>query len=254
MHTYPSLRVYIQTLGNTIEPFELPVLCLPEDPNLDDVRKLLQHSPLGDIEKDIFFPSWTKSLHVLLLQPSETPTPPSWDQIESRKLTIETAEALRDILSKEEASPGTVCIILQQCRSKRYSRKKEPSPAPNLSSISISPMTSPDASPPVSPRVGGKEKEKIPFQPRLDDLFVHPGVAAAMHTPREAFHPIPYEKIYYDHQQYVPISIITPPSLYPQCYTIPVGFGTPSVAPYGYLHGPALVPHLIPNYYPYGAM
>lgn len=44
-------------------------------------------------------------------------------QVEAYKKTVESAEVLRVLLDEEEERPGTITIVLQQCRSKRYSRK-----------------------------------------------------------------------------------------------------------------------------------
>lgn len=270
MRTYPKLRIFEITKQNAVVRHSLPVLCVPDNPDLDDIRKLLLHSQLGADEKDIFFPNWTKSLHVLLLSPSKNSDTLTPEQIDSEKLNIETAEALREILAKEETAPGTVCIVLQECRSKRYSRRKDPSSTPGPHRcltpsplpISISPVSSPGGSPPDSPGVDAKEKAFFPPKQKNDFIRpavassvpgqgLHPGVADGM-PHQEAYRPIHYEPIYYDPQ--VTVSIVTPPSLYPQCYNIPVNVTQPVLPPFGYHPSPSLVPHVVPGYYPYGTM
>lgn len=265
MKAYENVRIFIQTLERTIDTFSIPLLCLGDKPSLEDVRKLLEHSPLGAVEKDIFFPSWTKSLHIVVeLQDASSDEVPSWDAIEEAKITVDTAEKLHEVLDKEEKTPGTAAIILQQCRSKRYSRKKDPAlPAATANNapgfarrINISPVSSQasassrSSSPPRSPRPALKKKEPTHYKGSKSQ-FIHPGVGAA--HPREAYRPITYDSMYFE-PPCVPITIVAPPSVYPQCYTIPLGFPAHPIPPCGFLPGMPIVPPVVPAYYGYGPM
>ncbi|CAN8076026.1 unnamed protein product [Agarophyton chilense] len=125
MRTFTHFRVFIQRLDGQIEPFHFPLLCVEDPPTLDDFRARLEQSALGDVEKDIFFPNWTKSLHVVQSELLSKNNVPSWQTIEQHKQTVDSADKLRCILDNEESSPGTTAIVVQQCRSKRYSRRKD---------------------------------------------------------------------------------------------------------------------------------
>lgn len=118
-------------VNNTIESVHLPTVFLRDDPDLDDIRKALVHGPLGTPENDIFFPTWTKSIHVLQGTSADQQVMTVSD-IDHAKITISSSEQLCTMLNDEERTPGNTTIVLQECRSKRYSRKAvEPTPVPH---------------------------------------------------------------------------------------------------------------------------
>lgn len=93
--------------GADYEVLILPELRLPKPVSLEGVRHALTHSVLGDSSRDIFFPTWTKSLYI------------TWN--ESGELeTIESDEALAVAVEKVDR----LTLLLQECRNARYSRRK----------------------------------------------------------------------------------------------------------------------------------
>lgn len=126
MRTLINFRIFIQTLRRTVQPNVLPLVVFPDKPDLDAVRKVLSESPLGEDQRDIFFPSWTKTLHVLHLDDQPSDYVPTCGEIEAERQVIENDDQLAKLLDKEANNPGSVSIILQECRSKRYTRKTPP--------------------------------------------------------------------------------------------------------------------------------
>lgn len=247
MRTLPSVKVFVQKLDHTIATDTLPVLVVPDEPTLDNIRASLQNGPLGDVEKDIFFPSWTKSIHVLLLdteeqkEEDENEKIPTWEQIDEQKITVEDSKKLLEVVKKEEDKSGSIALILQECRSKRYTRKKE-----NVSGLPFdsSPLSSPISSRPSSP----KSKNTVPkSQPRTHSMI--PPV------------PIQNQHMYFNNQvnqepaffyeTYVPVSVMAPPTMYPPLYGVPVNIG---MGCYNYPSAPAYVPQVYQPYYGYNVM
>lgn len=210
MRAYPRFRVFIKRLDGQIEPFRIPLLCVADPPTLDDLRARLEDSPLGDVEKDIFFPNWTKSLHVVQTMLLSGENVPSWDTIEANKQTIDTPEKLRSILDNEEASPGTTAIIVQQCRSKRYSRKKDES------------NTSSDSTTKPSTDVV-KRNNSSPRQRNLSTLNANNSLTYAL--PVNCISDLAYENrpmFYMDQPYYHAVGMLPQPHpapVYQPCYT-----------------------------------
>lgn len=48
---------------------------------------------------------------------------PTFEEINMRRILVENEAHLKEIFNKAGKEPGTVSIILQECRSKRYTRK-----------------------------------------------------------------------------------------------------------------------------------
>lgn len=122
MRTIPSLRALIQDCDRAVLCFKLPPLFLDEDFDLDTFRKALIESPIGADDVDIFFPSWTKTVYIIHDEEVNHPKM-SWEQIENAKMHIQSTEQLKALFEREEKMPGSISIIFQKCRSKRYSRK-----------------------------------------------------------------------------------------------------------------------------------
>lgn len=241
MRTFPSMKIFIQKLDRTIGTEKLPVLCVPDEPTLDNIRSGLQDGPLGDVEKDIFFPSWTRSIHVLLLDPeAEEDRVPAWEDIDENKITVEDTEKLLEILTKEEEKPGSTSIILQECRSKRYTRKKD-----NMAILPFdsSPVSSPVSSRPTSPKIPTGPNMSFSKPKRRQQLnhSVHP-------HPQEMYNCAPFDPGYY-YDPYVAVGIIAPPSIYPPFYPFQFGVGC-----YNYPSPPPFAPQVYPGYYGYGVM
>lgn len=230
MRTLPSVKVFIQKLDSTIGADKLPVLCLPDEPTLDHIRTVLQDGPLGDVERDIFFPSWTRSIHVLLLGPeAEKDALPTWEHIDTRKITVEDSNKLLEVLKKEEETPGSTAIILQECRSKRYTRKKE-----NLAALPFdsSPLSSPVSSRPSSP--------KTKTVPNMHYSKPH------HHQPSSQIPPMQHQEAYNNQVNYDPgycydpfmaVGVMPPTSMYPTFYPVHIGMGC-----YNYSPAPTFMP------------
>lgn len=122
MRTIPPLRVLIQGVDHSVEIALLPQSYQEEDSGLDGFRKSIQEGPLGADHYDIFFPNWKKSPYIVQ-DGNVDHSKLTWSEIEEAKKEIETPEQLYTILESEETSPGSTSIVLQKCRSKRYSRK-----------------------------------------------------------------------------------------------------------------------------------
>lgn len=88
------------------EVLVLAELRLPLPVTLDSVRYALTQSELGDSDRDIFYPSWTKSLYI------------TWNATGELE-TIESNAALTKALEKVEG----LTLLLQECRNARYSRR-----------------------------------------------------------------------------------------------------------------------------------
>lgn len=124
MRTVSTLHVLIQMLDGNVGCELLPPFFLQVESDLDEFRRVLLDGPMGSDENDIFFPSWTKSIHVV--EKGDIPLRElSNSQIEEFKRTVETDNELNELLDKEENTPGSVGVVLQQCRSARYSRNNQ---------------------------------------------------------------------------------------------------------------------------------
>lgn len=123
MQLFDSLRALIEKLDDSVEAVNIPSFWLGKDSTLEDIRNALKDGPLGTSDRDIFFPTWTKSIHVLRDSEEINEATLTVSQIESMKFTVETTEQLQAMLAEEQKMPGTYFVVLQQCRSKRYSRK-----------------------------------------------------------------------------------------------------------------------------------
>lgn len=150
MRTLTSTCVHVSSSSDEeVHRYKL-VLVLPDDAKLEDMRDSLQSSALGKDDKDVFFPSWNLTLIVKWRQEAERrdgdEDEASEHEIYSEPETLADAKQLNDALDREQKNPGTLCILLQQCRNKRYSRsnKKEnrtvkaprPTAAANLPTVS----------------------------------------------------------------------------------------------------------------------
>lgn len=235
MRAFPSVRAFIQKKDQrTIELFRLPVFSLNDEPDLDQFRSLIEATPLGDVDKDIFFPNWTKSLHVIQCKDIEGDKVPTFEEIEEKKKTIDTPEKLADLLKKEEESPGCTAIIVQQCRSRRYSRKKEE-------------LAQEDDKETVSG--GGTKQTRQGFgHTKKGDRS---GSGLYNYSRPQVYTSPGFDEggvLYYD-QAFLPIGLVSPPPpapIYSPCYAIPVNMGC-----YNYVSAPALVPPAFPQYYTY---
>lgn len=136
MRLFDSLRAFILKLDGTIDSFDIPPVVLDTEATLDDVRQVFISGPLGTSDHDIFFPNWTRSIHVIH-DAGETELECnnlSHEDVHSLKVDIATTDDLQDMLKKEDDSPRSHIIVLQQCRSKRYSRKPNDLSMPSCSS------------------------------------------------------------------------------------------------------------------------
>lgn len=127
MRVFDALRVFILRLDNTVESIKIPPVVLSDQSTLDDIRHVFVSGPLGTTDHDIFFPTWTRSIHVV----KDTGdigdhTLLNHEKVNAMKYDITTTEQLQEMLDEEHTSPGSFIIILQQCRSRRYSRKPTP--------------------------------------------------------------------------------------------------------------------------------
>ena len=118
------MRVFVQKLDGSVEPCSLPMAFSKEKPSREDFRNQVTSSPLGDAKRDIFFPFWTLN-PIMIQSESIKDSTPTWDEIEQCKITVDSEEKLHELLDKEELCPGSTALIVQQTRSKRYSRKKD---------------------------------------------------------------------------------------------------------------------------------
>lgn len=123
MRVFDSLRVFILRLDGAIDSLTIPPVVLTETSTLEDIRQVFVTGPLGTTDHDIFFPTWTRSIHVIKESDDIDHATLTHEQVHSIKYDVGTTEELQDMLDQENKSPGTHLIVLQQCRSKRYSRK-----------------------------------------------------------------------------------------------------------------------------------
>lgn len=236
MLTLINFRIFIQTLRHTVEPYTIPLIVVPDKPGLDFMRKTLAESPLGEDERDIFFPSWTKTIHVLHLDDHPTDYVPTWEEVETKRQLIENDEQLAKTLDKEANKQGSVSIILQKCRSKRYTRKAVP--ATDTYAKATDPPSSPTCiqNTPGSPARNGNPRYGFtpPYTP--------------MYAPQEGY--VPVDPMYYEQvQQYgmMPPAVFSPPP-----YFVHYGVGC---VPYGYV-APSFVQPFVhtPAYYGYNSV
>lgn len=229
MRTLENFRIFIQTLRRTVEPSILPVVDFPDEPDLDSVRKILFESPLGEDQRDIFFPSWTKTLHVLLLDDKPADYVPTCDDIEAKRQVIENDEQLAKTLDKEATNPGSVSIILQECRSKRYTRKtlsdaeSSSQGAGTTSSLACVQRTL------CSP--SKNETEKMSFVPPYTHVF----------TPPEGY--VPVDSVYYEQMQQS-YGVMQPAVFPAPPYFVHYGVGC---VPYGYVAPGFVQPFVHPS-------
>lgn len=183
------------------ETVVLPELMLPLEPTLDDIRDALTGCELGDPGRDIFFPAWTKSLYVAWGAPPAPADDAEEDKdeekaadttiddeavLEEEPQTIESDEALREALKREAGTPGSLTLLLQECRNARYSRRKRV-PARAFSRAIFAPLGPLYAPPPRADRPIYFDRP-VPFA-------LHPAYACVPqngHFPPEFYMTTPY--------------------------------------------------------------
>lgn len=108
----PSISISItQETGNFLRT-SVKSADMPLPPSLKGMREMLLSSEIADESYNIFFPSWTFTMYMLVKGDDQK------EVVES----VETDEHLVELLNRERASSNTVSIKLEQCKNIKYSR------------------------------------------------------------------------------------------------------------------------------------
>ena len=108
---FENFRVIITRKDGELTRVVLPTLEVEVPATLKIMRQALLNTYIAGKAYDLFFPSWTETIHVSLRAED--------DQVIH---VVETDTELRALLEDERSSPGTIAIRLQACHNVKYSR------------------------------------------------------------------------------------------------------------------------------------